>query len=104
MRKVKSIVLLLACAAELLSADDVATRMKQRNEAYGNELEQYFRDYLVAQYPERAAKAWNRDYANERAFLKSVEPNRERYRRIFSPPALMPSVTLVRKLSPPVRG
>lgn len=104
MKKLKTIALLLASAVELSSADDVATRMKQRNEAYGNELEQYFRDYLVTQYPERAAKAWHRSYENEQAFLKSVEPNRQRYRRIFSPPDLKPTGPLERKPYPAVPG
>src|SRR5690242_18838388 len=103
MKRLTAIALLLA-AAELLQADDVSARMKERNEAYGNELEQYFRDYLVTQYPERAAKAWHRNYENETAFLKSVEANRERYRRIFSPPDLKPSGPLERKPYPAVPG
>ena len=103
MKRLTAIALLLA-AAELLQADDVSARMKERNEAYGNELEQYFRDYLVTQYPERAAKAWHRKYENETAFLKSVEANRERYRRIFSPPDLKPSGPLERKPYPAVSG
>ncbi len=104
MKKLIAIAFLFASTAQLSSADDVATRLKQRNEAYGNELERYFRDYLVTQYPERAGKAWHRNYENEQAFLKSVEPNRERYRRIFAPPDLRPSGPLARKMDPTVPG
>ncbi len=74
-----------------------ADEFKKRNDAYGAELEQYFRDYLVNQYPGRAAAAWHRSYANEQAFLQSVAPNRERYRRMFSPPNLRPTGPLQRK-------
>ena len=105
MIKSRTFALVLAAVALALSAaGDTAEPMKQRNEAYGNELEQYFRDYLVTQYPERAAKAWHRNYHNEQAFLRSVEPNRERYRRIFSPPDLKSSGPLVRKLDPTIPG
>jgi len=97
--KILALVLASACAA--LAAGDVAEQTKQRNEAYGNELEQYFRDYLVTQYPERAASAWHRSYENEEAFLKSVEPNRQRYRRIFSPPDLKATGRLSASPSPP---
>ena len=87
----KILALVLASACGALAAGDVAEQAKQRNEAYGDELEQYFRDYLVTQYPERAAKAWHRSYENQEAFLKSVEPNRQRYRRMFAPPDLKPT-------------
>jgi hypothetical protein len=70
---------------------EINRKVTERNDAYAVELEQHFREFLVRQYPERAARAWNRSYANEKAFLKSVEPNRERYRRVFSPPDLKPS-------------
>jgi len=105
MIKSRTIALALTAAAFALpAAGETPEAMKQRNEAYGNELERYFRDYLVTQYPERAVKAWHRNYKNEQAFLKSVEPNRERYRRIFSPPALKPSGSLERKPYPAVPG
>src|SRR5207237_883687 len=84
-------------ALTITAADDVPENFKQRNQAYGAELEQYFRDYLVTRYPERAGQAWHRSYQSQQAFLKSVEPNRERYRRIFSPPDLKPSGPLERK-------
>jgi hypothetical protein len=88
MFKTKLFVLLLA--GTLASAAEVPQQFKQRNESYSGELEQYFRDFLVAQYPERAGKAWHRSYASPQAFLQSVEPNRQRYRRMFSPPDLKP--------------
>ena len=94
MFKIGVFVLVLAA---LVSAAEVPETIKQRNEKYGSELEQYFRDYLVAQYPERAAKAWHRSYTNPQAFLESVEPNRQRYRRMFSPPDLKPVGPLERK-------
>jgi hypothetical protein len=100
----KTIVLVLAAAMTLPAADDLAERIKQRNEAYGAELEQYFRDFLVAKYPERAAKTWHRSYESQAAFLKSVEPNRARYRRMFSPPDLQPSGPLERKPRPDIPG
>ena len=99
--KIVALVLASACAA---LAGDVAEQAKQRNEAYGDELEQYFRDYLVTQYPARAAMAWRRSYENEQAFLKSVEPNRERYRRMFAPPDLKPTGPLERKPQPAIPG
>ncbi len=34
------------------------------------------RDYLVDQYPQRAAQAWHRDYTSVEAYQKSVEPQR----------------------------
>ena len=100
----KTIVFVLAAAMTLRAADDLAERIKQRNNAYGAELEQYFRDFLVTKYPERAAKAWHRSYESQDAFLRSVEPNRERYRRMFAPPDLQPSGPLERKPRPDIPG
>jgi hypothetical protein len=85
-------------------SDELTEKINKRNQAYSDELEQYFRDYLVEQYPARAAKAWNRSYANFDAFLRSVEPNRERYRKIFSPPDLRPTGPMERKPDPLVSG
>src|SRR2546421_776 len=93
--------IMMAVAGVLtLWAVDVPESIKQRNEAYGGELEKYFQDYLVTQYPARAQQAWHRSYANQPAFLKSVEPNRRRYQRIFSPPDLTPTGALERKPHP----
>ena len=100
----KTIVIVLAAALTLRAADDLDEKIKQRNSAYGAELEQYFRDFLVTKYPERAAKAWHRSYESQAAFLRSVEPNRERYRRMFAPPDLQPSGPLERKPRPDIPG
>ena len=100
----KTIVFVLAAAMTLRAADDLAEKIKQRNSAYGAELEQYFRDFLVTKYPERAAKAWHRSYESQEAFLRSVAPNRERYRRMFAPPDLQPSGPLERKPRPDIPG
>jgi hypothetical protein len=86
------------------AAEEPAQAVRQRNEQYAQDLEQYFRRRLVDDYPARAAKAWRRSYASVPAFLKSVEPNRQRYRRIFAPPELRPSGSLERTPSPLVPG
>jgi len=96
----RRILLALAGVLTLWAADDVPESIKQRNDAYGGELEKYFQDYLVTQYPGRAKEAWHRSYQNQQAFLKSVEPNRRRYRRIFSPPDLKATGALERKPHP----
>jgi len=82
---VPSLLLALVSAA---AAQAPAKAIRQRNDRYAAELEQYFRQVLVEQYPERAGRAWRRDYSSIDAFLRSVEPNRLRYRRIFAPPEL----------------
>ncbi|HKX00156.1 MAG TPA: hypothetical protein VJN43_20620 [Bryobacteraceae bacterium] len=97
-----TVVFLLASALAL--AAETPEAMKQRNQAYSDELERYFRDYLVTQYPARAATAWHRSYESQAAFLKSVEPNRERYRRMFSPPDLKPTGPLARQPMPNIPG
>jgi hypothetical protein len=61
----------------------------QRTDSYASQLENYLRMYLVDHYGERAAKAWNRDYSNIDAFIRSTEPNRERWKSIvIKPPVL----------------
>lgn len=86
------------------AAADTAGSIEQRNQRYATELEQYFREYLVDGYAARAGKAWNRSYVSIAEFVKSVEPNRARYRRIFSPPHLRPTGPLERKAHPQVEG
>jgi hypothetical protein len=51
----------------------------------------------VDDYPARAAGLWRRSYTGIPAFLRSVEPNRNRYREIFGPPALERTGPLERK-------
>lgn len=61
---------------------------QDRTDAYAQQLEGYLRNWLVEEYSQRAAKAWNRDYGSTEAFLKSVEPNRQRWQKVIKPPAL----------------
>jgi hypothetical protein len=93
-----------AAAPAAAQAPGIKGQTDQRNESYAQELEQYFRRYLVDQYPARAAKAWHRSYASVTAFVESVESNRERYRKIFSPPSWAPSGAVDRTPHPPVPG
>lgn len=69
----------------------------QRNTDYAAQLEKHLRASIVEDYPARAARLWKRDYRNTKAFLKSVEPNRNRYRAFVAPPELSPSGALERK-------
>jgi len=62
---------------------------EERTEAYATQLEAWLRDYLVDQYPQRAAQAWHRDYTSVAAYLKSVEPQRLGWRNVIKPPALV---------------
>jgi hypothetical protein len=61
---------------------------EKRTDAYAAQLEAWLRRMLVEQYPERAAKAWRRDYSSIEAFVQSVEPNRARWRSVIKPPTL----------------
>ena len=96
-----SVIFLLSLPA---AAEEIGRTIEERNGRYAGELEQYFREFLVYEYPARAGKAWNRSYASVAEFAKSVEPNRRRYRRMFSPPRLAPSGPLERKPHPQVAG
>lgn len=59
----------------------------QRSNAYEKELADYLKVYLVDEYEERAAKAWNRDYSSIDAFKRSVKPNREKWESmVIKPP------------------
>jgi hypothetical protein len=95
---------LLALATALAAGADLPDPMRARNQRYANEIEQYFRNYLVRDYPERSRQAWTRSYASVPAFLKSVEPNRERYRHMLAPPDWKPVGPLERKPYPQVAG
>ncbi len=99
--KLKLITWLIVCCVPLplIGQDDPAAELSRRNEAYQNELEQHFRRLLVEEYPARAALRWQRSYFSVESFLRSVAPNRERYRQMFSPPALAPAGPLQRKPS-----
>jgi hypothetical protein len=84
----------LAITAALLGflrtalAENLQAVEEKRTDAYAAKLEAWLRQTLVEQYPERAAKAWRRDYSSIEAFVKSVEPNRSRWRSVIKPPAL----------------
>lgn len=70
-----------------------------RNKRYAEQLETYLRKRLVDEYPERAGKAWHRDYGSVEAFLTSVEPNRKRWRALLNPPDLGATGPLERRPS-----
>ncbi len=91
-----------AFAADTPSPEDLKAEELARTDAYASQLEQYLNLWLVDQYPERAAKAWNRDYSSPEAFVKSVEPNRQRWRQVLKPPKLPVSGPAVRKPHPPL--
>lgn len=73
-----------------------------RVDEYAGALEAYLRRWLVEEYPERAAKAWSRDYSSIDAFLASVEPNRQRWLEVLSPPDLAIGGRVQRRPHPPV--
>ena len=68
-----------------------------RTSAYEQQLETYLRRYLIDEYEERSAKAWNRDYSSIDALQRSVEPNRKRWEAVLGPPDLRKSGPLRRK-------
>jgi hypothetical protein len=70
----------------------------ERTDLYATQLENYLKTYLVDQYDERAAKFWNRDYSSQDAFIRSVEPNRDRWRSVvIKPPALSKTGPVTRR-------
>lgn len=81
---------------------DLKQLEEERTDAYAAQLEAYLRDYLVDQYPARAAGQWNRDYQNVEAFLKSVEPNRAGWRKVVKPPELPKTGPAKRAPHPPL--
>jgi dipeptidyl aminopeptidase/acylaminoacyl peptidase len=68
-----------------------------RTNTYEMQLENYLRQYLVAEYEERTAKVWNRDYSSFDALKRSVAPNLRRWEEVLSPPILAKSGPLLRK-------
>lgn len=74
----------------------------ERTDGYALALEAYLGKWLVDDYPERAAKAWNRDYSDVEAFLRSVEPNRKRWRKVVKPLELAKSGELRRRRCAPL--
>ena len=88
---VASIMLLMFTSAafgqgQLLISKEAQTA---RTDAYENELTKYLTNYLIDQYDTRAANAWNRDYSSIPAFIRSVQPNREKWASmVIKPPVL----------------
>lgn len=91
-----------AMSAEPQSSDDLKQAEQDRTDAYAAQLEAYLRHWLVEEYPQRAASAWNRDYSSMEAFSISVEPNRRRWEKVIKPPALAPTGELKRQPHPPL--
>jgi hypothetical protein len=74
----------------------------KRTDAYAAQLETWLRTYLVDQYAERAARAWNRDYSGIAEYEKSVEPNRAGWRNVIRPPRIAPAGEMQRRPHPPL--
>lgn len=91
-----------AGAQQPRTVDDLKKVEQERTDAYAVQLEAYLRKWLVEEYPQRAARAWKRDYGSVEAFLKSVERNRERWRRVVKPPKLEQAGGLQRRPHPPL--
>jgi dienelactone hydrolase len=89
-------------ADEPPKADALKKAVDTRSDAYAKQLEGYLRHWLVDEYPDRAAKAWNRDYASPEALVKSVAPNRARWQKVLNPPPLAKSGELARKPCQPL--
>jgi len=89
-----------AVAQQKPANDELKQLEEKRTDDYAAQLEAYLRKWLVDEYPERAAKAWNRDYTSVEAFLKSVQPNRQRWRKVIKPPELEKTGDLARRPVP----
>jgi len=89
-----------AVAQQKPANDELKQLEEKRTDDYAAQLEAYLRKWLVDEYPERAAKAWNRDYTSVEAFLKSVQPNRQRWRKVVKPPELEKTGDLARRPVP----
>ena len=89
-------------AQEGQPGDDLKQFEEQRTDAYAAQLEAHLRKWLVEDYPERSDGAWDRDYGSVEAFLNSVEPNRQRWRKVVKPPELQKTGELQRRPHPPL--
>lgn len=87
-------------AQEAAAGDNAKAFEEQRTNEYAAQLERYLQKWLVEDYPERADRAWNRDYSSVEAFLKSVEPNRRRWQGVVKPLELVKSGQLKRRPDP----
>ena len=89
-----SVAFQVAGQTEKLISNEVETA---RTDAYEQQLETYLRHYLIDEYEERSAKAWNRDYRWIDALKSSVEPNRKRWETFLGPADLRKSGPLTSK-------
>ena len=76
---------IFAEAEDPRAMEDLKQFEQDRTDAYAQQLEGYLQRWLVEEYPQRTAKAWNRDYSSVEAFLRSVEPNRGRWQKVIKP-------------------
>lgn len=83
-------------------AGDLKKAVDARSDAYARQLEDYLRRWLIDEYPERASKAWNRDYSSPEALVQSVAPNRARWLRVLNPPPLAKTGELGRRPCEPL--
>ncbi|MBM3947277.1 MAG: hypothetical protein FJ315_07795, partial [SAR202 cluster bacterium] len=72
-----------------MSSPELGYQIESRNQRYRRELEDYFREWLVEQYAERAAVRWRREYGSVTAYEASVAPMREEWRALLNPPELV---------------
>lgn len=79
-------VLVPIIAAGQESTPGTAEYENERNNKYAEQLEHYLRYYLTEQYDERAGDAWDRDYSSIDAFVRSVDPNRQRWGSVVVKP------------------
>lgn len=93
--KIKNTMLLLMAGLLITApmlAQEATTLTKEQDEAridaYEKQLADYLSAWLVEEYDERAARAWNRDYTSADALERSVEPNRRRWEAVIKPPVL----------------
>ncbi len=63
-----------------LSAEEVRRRIENRQSLHRRETEDYFRR-VTFEYPQRQAELWQRDYSSIPAYVKSVQPNRQRWQQ-----------------------
>ncbi len=89
-------------AGEPPKTDGLRKAVDSRGDAYAKQLESYLRHWLVEEYPQRAAKAWNPDYTSPEALVKSVAPNRARWQKVLNPPPLAKTGELSRRPCQPL--
>ncbi|RIH64479.1 hypothetical protein D1164_14055 [Mariniphaga sediminis] len=100
-RTISEIVLVCAFLLNIsmsLKGQGVDSLEVRRTDMYAAQLENYLREYLVDKYEERSNKLWYRDYSSIDAFIRSIEPNRARWRDVvIKPPEFRKTAELQRK-------